>query len=168
MPNPLIAQSKPIQLFPDFGKYLTYNEAVKSAEAIRRGLKNIPTAQQYANMVRAYNDFYVPICNQFGKLPVTSFFRSAEVNKAVGGSKTSAHMSGLAIDIDCDGLRSVSNKDLYQWVRKNLKFDQVITEFPDKNGNPSWIHIAHRANGPDRQQGMRAEKRGDGVIYIYE
>ncbi|GAB4018642.1 D-Ala-D-Ala carboxypeptidase family metallohydrolase [Spirosoma migulaei] len=153
---------------PDFGPLLTYSESVKSSTAIRHGIANVPNAAQYKNMCRVYADFYVPICKQFGKLPVSSFFRSVKLNTAVNGSKTSAHMDGLAIDIDCDGLRTPSNKELYQWVRKNLKFDQLITEFPDGNGNPGWVHIAHRLFGADRQQGMRAEKRGNDVIYMYE
>jgi len=161
--------AKPV--FPDFGEWLTYAEGVKSAEAIRRGILNVPTLEQYNNMVKAYTGLYVPICRQFGKLPITSFFRSAKLNVAVKGSKTSAHMDGLAIDIDCDGLKHVSNDVLYKWIRQNrwtLGYDQVITEFPDAAGKPSWIHVAYRATGNQRRQGMRAEKRPGQVIYIYE
>lgn len=158
----------PAIIFPNFGPLLTYQEAVKSSTAIQNGIANIPTAAQYANMVRVYNDFYVPICRHFGKLPVSSFYRTKRLNTAVKGSKTSAHMDGLAIDIDCDGLNKPTNKELYLWIRANLKFDQVITEYPDANGNPGWVHVAHRLVGKDRQQGMRAVKRGDDVVYIYE
>lgn len=157
------------QLFPDFGPLLTYAESVKSTTAIRLGITNVPTAEQYRNMVQAYKDFYVTICKQFGKLPVSSFFRSPALNRAVKGSGTSAHMAGCAIDIDCDGLKTPTNKELYQWCRANLKFDQCITEFPDANGNPGWIHIAHnRTGGVDRQQGMRAVMKQGSVYYIYE
>ncbi|GAB3949500.1 hypothetical protein GCM10028805_25830 [Spirosoma harenae] len=79
---------------------------------------------------------------------------------------TSIPNAGLAIDIDA--MRTPTNKELHQCIRKNLKLDHVITEFPDKAGNPEWVHVAHRATGSDRQQGMRAEKRGEDVIYMYE
>lgn len=155
--------------WPDFGKWLTFYESIKSDTAIRKGIVNVPNTAHYKNMVRAYNDFYVPICNKFGKLPVSSFFRCPRLNTAVKGSKTSAHMAGSAIDIDCDGIKTPTNKELYEWCRKNLKYDQLITEFPDKNGNPSWVHIAHSRDGSkDRQQGMRAVEKGGNVYYIYE
>lgn len=155
--------------FPDFGKWLTFQEAIRSDTAIRRGIVNLPTEAQYANMVRTYHDFYVPICEHFGKLPVSSFFRTKTLNTAVKGSKTSAHMAGCAMDIDCDGRRTPTNKELYLWCRANLKYDQLITEFPDKWGNPSWVHIANSRDGSkNRQQGMRAVEKAGSVYYIYE
>ncbi|GAB4003384.1 D-Ala-D-Ala carboxypeptidase family metallohydrolase [Spirosoma daeguense] len=165
--NPTTAQPK-VTTYPNFGPYLTYAESVKSATAIRLGIVNVPPPEQYANMMRVYKEIYEPICKKFGKLPVSSFFRSPKLNSAVKGSKTSAHLLGLAIDIDCDGSSLTTNKALYQWVRQNLKYDQCIQEYPDRNGNPGWIHIGLRLDGKYRQQGMRAELRGEDTIYIYE
>lgn len=168
--NPLIVPTRPklIQPFDDFGAWLSYAEAVKSDTAIRLGIANVPTAAQYANGKRAYTDFFVPICKKFGKKRVNSMFRSKKLNTAIKGSKTSSHMDFLAIDIDCDGIPGITNKELYVWCRANLKFDQLITEFPDENGNPGWIHISYRATGYQRQQCMRAEKKAGQVYYIYE
>lgn len=158
-------------LFPDFGSYLTYAESVKSTTAISRGIKNIPTLAQYDNMKRTYDAFFVAICRKFGKKRVNSFFRSKHLNTAVKGSKTSAHMDGLAIDIDCDGIPGITNRELYVWCRENrhvLGFDQLIEEFPDENGNAAWIHIAFRANGWQRKMSMRAVEKDDQVYYMYE
>lgn len=161
----------PIGLYPDFGVFLTYSESVKSDTAIQRGILNIPTPAQYDNMKRTHDAFYVAICQQFGKKRVNSMFRSKRLNTAVRGSKTSAHMDGLAIDIDCDGIPGITNKELYTWCRANRKtlgYDQLITEFPDSNGNPAWIHISFRAVGYQRQMGMRAVKKDGSVYYMYE
>lgn len=146
----------PAIVFPDFGPWLTFNESIKSATAIRRGIDNHPDSKQYANMVAAYRDFYAPICAHFGKLPVSSFFRSVALNKAIGGAKTSAHMAGCAIDIDCDGIGHPTNRELFDWIRANLTFDQLILENPDQHGNPAWVHVAHNRDGQlDRGQVLR-------------
>lgn len=158
-----------VQSLPNFGKWLTFAEAIKSDTAIRLGIVNVPSAEHYKNMVRVYTDFYVPICERFGKLPVSSFFRCPRLNKAVKGSATSAHMAGCAIDIDCDGVLSPTNKELYEWCKANLKYDQLIEEYPDANGNPGWVHIANnRTGGANRQQGMRATLKNGQVYYTYE
>ena len=140
--------------YPDFGKWLTYIESVKSATGIRKGvLDNTPTEAEYANMARLYKAVYEPLCNHYGfKLPVTSFFRNKATNRAVGGSKTSDHLNGNAIDIDCDGLRSLTNNQLFDYAKNNLDFHQIIEEYPDANGKPSWIHLSYRGAGKNRKQ----------------
>lgn len=141
------------QPYPDFGKYLTYAEAVKSTTAIKKGIDNTPGAEQYANMKRLYEAVYKPLCEHFGfKLPVSSFFRSASLNKAIGGSPTSDHRNGNAIDIDCDGLPGIDNLQLFNWIRATLNFDQLILEKPDANGRPAWIHVSYRSRETNRQQ----------------
>lgn len=131
-----------IQSFPDFGPYLTFAEAIRSDTARRKGIPNLPTAEQYASMKAVYDNVYEPLCKRFGKLPVSSFFRSPVLNKAVGGSKTSQHMAGQAIDIDCDSIKVISNKQLHAWIRANMSWDQLGLEYPDANGNPGWVHVS--------------------------
>ncbi|NID09359.1 D-Ala-D-Ala carboxypeptidase family metallohydrolase [Fibrivirga algicola] len=130
------------QSFPDFGPWLTYAEAIRSDTARRKGIANVPTAAQYARMKAVYDNIYAPLCKRFGKLPVSSFFRCAELNKAVGGSKTSQHMVGAAIDIDCDGIKVIGNKALHAYIKANMSFDQLGLEYPDANGNPGWVHVS--------------------------
>ena len=157
--------SAPLKTYPDFGRWLTYAEAVKSQTAVRKGLDNTPTDAQYANMKHVYDTIYAPACERFGKLSVSSFYRSEAVNKAVGGSKTSAHRDGLAIDIDCDGIPEVTNAGFFRWVVKTLDFDQVIYEFADANGNPAWIHVGDRLKSPRRRQALTARRTKAGVVY---
>lgn len=158
-------------LFPDFGSFLTYAESVRSDKATELGIPNIPTPKQYDNGFRWYKGLYLPICKEFGKVPLSSGFRCKALNTAVNGSKTSAHMDFLAGDIDGDKIDPALNKAIYAWCRANrgtLGYDQLITEFPDKNGRPSWVHIAYRAVGYQRKMGMRAVKKDGRVFYMYE
>ncbi len=174
--NPTPTKTKPtpavktleVQPFPDFGKLLTYREAVKSDTAIRRGIKNIPTVEQYKNMCRVYHQVYVPLCAKFGKLPVSSFFRSPTLNKAIGGASNSAHLYGAAIDIDCDGLGYPTNLELFNWIRANLKVDKLIKEAPHPiTGVPQWVHIGLNPSGPDRNLAMQMRRVNGKTIYEY-
>lgn len=154
MPNNPLLTPAPTP-FPNFGEWLTYAEAIKSQTAIRKGIRNLPTLEQYNNMVTVYVKLYEPLCRHFGKkLPVSSFFRSVALNKAVGGSATSAHCNGQAIDIDCDGLlNGPTNNELFAWASTHLEYDQLIKEAPDPvTGVAAWIHLSFRAGNNRRQR----------------
>ena len=152
MPTQLIAPAKQKQPFPDLGKFCTYAQAIKSQTAILKGIDNTPTLAQYNNMQRVYDEFYEPLCRTFGALPITSFFRSERLNKAIGGAKDSAHKYGCAIDIDCDGLPHLTNRQLFDHIRKNYRVDKLILESPDKFGNPQWVHLGINPDGMNRNE----------------
>lgn len=139
------------QPFPDFGQWLTYAEAVKSATALRRGIDNTPTPTAYDRMKLVYAHLYAPLCDRFGKVPVASFFRSTNLNRAVGGSKGSQHVLGEAIDLDCDLIASPTNRELAEYIAGHLDFDQLILENPDAAGNPAWVHVSYRKPRNRRQ-----------------
>ncbi len=142
----------------DLGQYCTYRDATYSETAKRLGIENVPNAAQLANMQAVHDTIYQPCCEHFGhRLPITSFFRSPVLNPHIpGSSNTSAHCLGQAIDIDCDGLDFVDNLTFLKYVRANYVFDQLILEYPDKDGKPSWVHVAFRTNGKNRKQVLRA------------
>lgn len=143
--------------YANFGKWLLFDEAVYSNTAVSLGIANKPGVGQYTNMQLLYKNVYAPLCEHYKlKLPVSSFYRSPAVNKAVGGSLTSAHMNGQAIDIDCDNQPTgfPTNKELFEYVAKNMVFDQLILEAPDANNNPRWVHIAFRLHD-NRGQKLR-------------
>lgn len=162
------------QFFPDFGKFLTYEEAVKSSTAIRLGIDNSPTREVYLNMVQTYRQVYEPLCNHFGKkLPVSSFFRCIKLNTAIKGSKTSGHMQGRSIDIDMDIMpvlynrKRLTNLDVFEAARKVLSFDQLILEAPDLKGIPSWVHISYRDAKTNRRQVLKMTRDQAGnPIYV--
>ena len=88
---------------------------------------------------------FEPMRKWYGKpLKVNSFFRSKEVNKAVGGASTSQHLFGEAIDLTTGNKED--NKKLFEWAKKNLTYDQILDEY-----DYSWIHISYRS-GKNRMQ----------------
>lgn len=143
----------------DISPHISYAEATRSPEAIRLGLDNTPDAEQLAAMVHVATNGFEPLRAHHGKpIGITSFFRSLEVNKAVGGSSTSAHMAGEAMDIDADIFNNgITNADIFHWLRENVEFDQIIWEFGDSE-QPAWVHLAIRKSG-NRKQLLRAVKR---------
>ena len=98
---------------------------------------------------------------------VTSCFRSEHVNKAVGGSPTSAHRFGLAADCDAIGLTSLAfAKEIIKMRDEGkITFDQLILEFPER-GDGAWVHVGFRRNSPMRNQIMTATKKGGKTVYL--
>lgn len=140
----------------DYGRWLTFGESIKSTTARNLKIDNTPNDEQYNNIQTLYNHVYGPLCDVFGKLPVNSVFRSPKLNKAVGGSTSSQHMKGQAIDIDCDGLGpdQPTNKSLFAYIRERIDFDQMIYEDVDQYGNPGWIHVSYVSKKENRKQAL--------------
>tara|TARA_Y100001937_G_scaffold24158_1_gene34725 strand:- start:2705 stop:3166 length:462 start_codon:yes stop_codon:yes gene_type:complete len=136
---------------------ITYAEAIHSQTAKRRGIDNTPTAKQVEVMKLTAEKIFEPL-RKFvgGPIKVNSFFRSAELNKAIGGSKTSQHCKGQAIDID-DVFGHKTNAEMYNWVKENLNFDQMIWEF-GTDMNPNWVHISYVSEEDNRNRCLKAYK----------
>lgn len=126
-------------------KHISFNEATKSITAIRRGIFNKPGELELANMKLVAEKCFEPLREWYGKpIKINSFYRSKALNTAVGGSSRSQHISGEAIDIDA-GSRD-ENKKLFDWLKENVEFDQVINEY-----DYSWVHISYRKNNNRNQ-----------------
>jgi hypothetical protein len=130
--------------------HISYIEATSSQTASRKGIDNTPTEEQLANGKLVAEKCFEPLRRNFGPLRVSSFFRCKELNKAIGGSSTSQHCSMEAIDIqETDG----TNSSLFIWAKTNLKFDQLIWEYPDpKTHEPAWVHISYTEKRPLRNE----------------
>lgn len=125
--------------------HLSLSEVIRSESAKRNGISNMPIPQHIENFKLLAEKVFEPVRLHFGcPIHISSGYRSKELNEiTVGASKTSDHCFGRAIDIDQDGHNSsVSNNDIFHWVIKNLKFKQVIAEYPT-NGMLSWVHISY-------------------------
>jgi len=142
---------------------ITYQEATASQTAVRRGLDNTPPPEALEAMRRVAAACYEPACEAFGvRLPVSSFYRSAEVNRAVGGARKSQHVLGEAMDVDADALppeHGVTNAALFWWLAEHVEFDQLIWEFGGTE-NPAWVHMSYTTRYPNRREMLRIWKEG--------
>ena len=134
---------------------LTLAEAIKSNTAIRKGIDNSPTKEHLHNMKLVAYNIFEPIRTHFGvPLYVSSMYRSAALNKAIAGaSKNSQHCKGQAIDIDADIYGGCTNKEIFDFVKDYLDFDQLIWEY-GTDENPAWVHISYKESG-NRKQVLR-------------
>jgi|TARA_R110000851_G_scaffold155137_2_gene297448 hypothetical protein len=146
-------------------KNLTLREAVKSNTATRLGIDNRPDEWDIENLKAIAENIFQPIRDHFGvPIGVSSGYRGKDLNKAIGGSKYSQHMTGEALDIDADIHGKVTNADIFKFVKNNLHWDQMIWEFGDDE-EPNWVHISYKPSGGNRKQIKRAYRDSKGVHY---
>lgn len=144
-------------------KHISYKEATHSNTATRRGINNIPSDKHIVAMKALAKNVFEPVRVHFDKpIRVNSFFRSVALNKAIGGSSTSQHCKGEAIDLDVT--KGFTNKQIYNYIKDNLEYDQLIWEFgTDKE--PDWVHVSYRADGKNRKQQLRASRKRGKTVY---
>ena len=141
-------------------KHVSYNEATKSATATRLGIDNTPSETILSNMRYVAENVFEPVRTHFCvPIGISSFYRSAALNKAVKGSKTSQHVKGEAIDIDADIFGIITNKNIFDYIRKNLNFNQLIWEYGDDN-EPAWVHVS-LVKGYNKKEVLRAYQEKD-------
>jgi len=135
-------------------KHISYREATRSNTAARLGIPNHPSQKVLDVMRLTSNKIFEPLRRHFGvPIYVSSFFRSWRLNTKLGGSISSSHPLGEAIDLD-DVLGGVTNSEMFYWIKNNLEFDQLIWEYGD-DYEPQWIHVSYR-KGSNRNQVLRA------------
>ena len=146
-------------------KNISFKEGVRSVTAIRKGINNEPNEEQLENMKLVANKVFEPL-REFvkGPIKVNSFFRSPELNKAIGGSTKSQHCKGQAIDID-DTYGKATNAEMYWWIKENLDFDQMIWEFGN-NDNPDWVHISYVSPDKNRNRCLKAYREDGKTKYM--
>lgn len=138
-------------------EHLDLSEVIRSESAKRNGISNMPIEQHIANFKLLAEKVFEPLRNYFRcPIHISSGYRSVELNRAVKGSATSQHCSGEAIDIDMDGTpNGVTNKMVFNYIKDNLEFDQLIWEF-GTNENPDWVHVSYESTGKQRKQVLKA------------
>jgi hypothetical protein len=147
-------------------KNLALAEVMRSETAKRRGISNMPTPEHIENFKKLAEKVFQPIREHFGvPIHISSGYRSSALNKAVGGSSSSQHCSGEAIDIDMDGTpNGVTNKMVFDYIKNNLEFDQLIWEF-GTNENPDWVHVSYESTGKQRKQVLKAIRSNGSTQY---
>jgi hypothetical protein len=139
-------------------------EALRSNTAKRLGIDNMPDNDTLVTMQITAEHIFEPLRNKFNEpIYISSFYRSPELNKAIGGSSSSQHCKGEAIDID-DVYSKASNSDFFNYIKDKLEFDQLIWEFGDDE-NPAWVHVSYSL-GKNRMRILKAIKENGRTKYI--
>jgi hypothetical protein len=145
-------------------KHISDKEGRHSNTAIRRSIDNIPNDEELANMKVLAEKVFEPLREWAGgPIKINSFFRSAELNEAIGGSSRSQHCKGQAVDLD-DTFGHRTNAEMYHYIKENLDFDQLIWEFGDDE-NPNWIHVSYVSEDDNRNRCLLAYKEGRKTRY---
>ena len=138
------------------------SEYTKSQTATRKGIDNTPGSIHLDNAQALFTNVVQKIRDKFGVTIITSGYRSGDLNYAIGGSNTSQHCKGQAVDIECPG---TPNYDVAKWIEDNLEFDQLILEFYKKDDPAGgWVHVSYN-RGANRMQRLRALKEDGKTVY---
>ena len=134
-------------------KYFTLNELTRSDTANKLKIDNEPKEEatkdniiELMHFLDGVREGWTEVCKDKGygdpAIMVNSGYRSEALNKVVKGSKTSEHLLGTAADIEPKNGR---NKEFFEWMKTYVadkQFSQLINEYPDKSGRPSWVHLS--------------------------
>tara|TARA_R100000908_G_scaffold33189_1_gene15266 strand:- start:255 stop:737 length:483 start_codon:yes stop_codon:yes gene_type:complete len=142
----------------NLSRNFTLQELTKSDTAVRLNIDNNPNSDQVEKLKSLCENILQPVRDQFGRVKVTSGFRSPELCVAIGSSLTSQHSKAEAVDFEVLG---VDNAEVADWVRMNCETDQLILEYyTPGEPNSGWIHASWVPFQP-RAQYMRAYRDQD-------
>ena len=145
-------------------KHISYKEGVYSITATRRGINNTPNDEQLNNMEKIADEVFEPLRGWVGgPIKINSFFRSPELNTAIGGSAKSQHCHGQAIDLD-DTFGRATNAEMFHYIKEHSDFDQLIWEFGDDD-NPDWVHVSYVSPEDNRKRCLRASRENGKTKY---
>lgn len=147
-------------------KNLSLGEVIKSTTAKRLGIDNTPDDWTTENLRQVALNVFQPLRDAFGcPIFVSSGYRSADLNRAIGGSNRSQHVEGRALDLDADVFGRCTNAQIFNWIKENVEFDQLIWEFGDED-NPDWVHVSFVYDGVNRRRCLKAVRDDKGqVVY---
>lgn len=138
-------------------QHFDLSEFTRSESAKREGLDNTPTAEHLENIKILCEKVLEPIRLRFGSINISSGYRGKLLNHFIGGAVNSDHCVGRAADIDMDDVATgVTNTEIFNYIKDNLDYDQLIWEFGNKE-KPDWVHVGYRLN-ENRKQTLRATK----------
>jgi hypothetical protein len=134
------------------------HEFTRSQSAERHGIDNTPDEAVIANLTALCVNVLEPVRKHFGPININSGYRSLPVNALLGSKPTSQHVTGHAADIEC---ASSDNAHVADWIRRRLKFDQLILEFHTP-GDPhsGWVHVSWVSPEKNRNQVLTITRQG--------
>lgn len=142
-------------------KHISWYEATKTSSKY----DNTPSEDELANMRAVAELVFEPIREHFNvPIRVNSFYRSSKVNYSIGGASKSQHVKGQAIDIDA--ISKITNADIFNYVKNNLEYDQLIAENIDDN-TIGWIHISYNCEYNRKQNLVMYNNDGKKIYSKY-
>jgi uncharacterized protein YcbK (DUF882 family) len=140
-------------------KHVTMEEFCYSPTAIKKGINNSMGLIAIDKAMQLCENVFEPIRKHVGKpIKISSGFRCDQLNKLIGGASGSQHTKGEAFDLE------LTNRKLFDWILKNVEFDQAIYEFGN-DAHANWFHISY-SKGNNRKQALRAIIIGGKTQYI--
>ena len=139
----------------NLSKNFTLEELTKTSTGIFNGLPQ----HLFSNMQSLVDNVLQPARDALGPIQVTSCYRSPAVNAKIKGSKTSQHCLAQAADLKFKG----GNDVLFNWLKDNTDFDQLIWEFGTDDA-PAWVHISYSPR--HRKQTLKAVKHNGKTKYL--
>ena len=140
----------------NLSKHVTLKEFQASGLATLRNINNEMNESQIASAKLLCENVFEPLRLYLNTpINISSGFRSLQVNKMIGGAKTSQHTKGEAIDI------KIGSKG-FNFIKDKLEFDQLIWEFGNDE-NPAWVHVSYSSK--NRKQVLKATKKNGKTIY---
>lgn len=146
-------------------KYVALSEVTRSDNAKRLGIDNTPTDEHKENLKLVCSEIFDKVREHFDKpIGISSGYRSKALNEATPGSSSkSHHCTGHALDIDADIFGGITNSEIFNYIKDNIEFNQLIWEFGNSS-NPDWIHVSY-VKGNNKKQILKAVKRNGKTIY---
>ena len=130
--------------------HFSLSELTKSETATRKGIDNTPNGTEVESLILLCDNILEPVREHYG-IPFVpnSGYRGLDLNREIGSSDKSQHVTGNAVDFEVPGF---DNKEVALWVMENCDFDQLILEFY-KEGEPTsgWVHCSYDASKTHRK-----------------
>jgi hypothetical protein len=137
--------------------HVLYSEVIHSDTAKRLGIDNTPNSGQIERVKTTAQKIFEPLRLALGvPIYISSCFRSEALNKAIGGAKGSQHTMGEAMDLDAERYGQTTNKAIFDYIKDNLEFDQLIFE-GNNDIEPDWVHVSYSYKHPLRKEVLRAK-----------
>jgi len=145
-------------------EHISLKEGIKSHTATRLGIDNSPSELDLVRMQTVAEKVFEPLREWVGgPIAINSFYRSPKLNSAIGGSKSSQHCIGCALDLD-DNYGYKTNAEMFDYIKNNLDYDQMIWEF-GTDENPNWVHVSYVSEDTNRRRLLKASKINGKTTY---
>ena len=145
-------------------EHISLKEGIKSHTATRLGIDNSPSELDLVRMKTIAEKVFEPLREWVGgPIAINSFYRSPKLNSAIGGSTSSQHCIGCALDLD-DNYGYKTNAEMFDYIKNNLDYDQMIWEF-GTDENPNWVHVSYVSEDTNRRRLLKASKINGKTTY---